>query len=124
MNLSQLHKDLGTLFPPLVTRSKTRIKTHEVSGELAPSGLTVTIKTLFPPTARRRSELLVTATGGALRVRPEQPADTADAQRFAERVRDRWLLEEPEAELEPLRLVKESGVCAFYVAPRGTQGDS
>lgn len=127
MNLAQFQKDLGTLFPPLVTRSKLQIKTHEVSCELTHGGLAVTVKTLFPPSARRRSELLVTSNGDALRVRPENPADMADAQRFAERVRDRWLQEEPDAQLEPLRLIKESGVSAFHIARRAAaapQGDS
>jgi hypothetical protein len=125
MNLAELHEGLAELYPPLLTLSKAKIKTHALTGELAHGGLSVTIKTLFPPSARRRAELLVTESEGALRVRPEDPTDTAEAQRFAERVRNRWLESDPDGALEPLRLVKdEAGRAAFVVAPRATQGGS
>lgn len=104
MNLDQLERALGELYPPLVTRSNKRIAAHKVTGEKTPEGLVVQITTVFPPTDRRRSELVVTEAGGALRVRPREAAATADAQSFTERLRERWRRDEPSARVAPMRL--------------------
>lgn len=118
MNLQQLQQGLSSLYPQLRTRSGQLITTEEAKGAVTSDGLTVTVKTLFPPSALRRTEILVSAAGGGLDIRSAEPAGTADAQRFAELLRERWLAEEPGEPLAPLRLVRDdSGRYCFRVGP-------
>lgn len=124
MKLDQLERALGELYPPLVTRSNKRIAAHKVTGERTPDGLVVQITTVFPPTDRRRSELVVTETGGGLRVRPREAAATADAQSFAERLRERWRSAEPSARVAPMRLSRdEEGRYGFVLAAEPSERD-
>lgn len=110
MNLQQV-QELQDLYPNLRTRSGQVIKTHEMSCAPTKEGhLAVTVKTLFPPSELRRTELQVADAGeGALLVRSVEDAGIADAQRFAELLRGR--LEQP----APLRLVKSPGGLKFFV---------
>jgi hypothetical protein len=122
MNLEQLQQqDLSELYPLLRTRSGRKITTMEAAAERKPEGLVVTVKVLFPPSSRRRLELLVTEESGELEVRSVDPVDTAAAQRFAELLRERWKQGGAHGEAQPvapLRLVKDSaGRSGFRVGP-------
>jgi hypothetical protein len=119
MNLQQLHDGLGTLYPPLRTRSGQEIVTEQASGLVDKDGsLAVTVKVLFPPSSLRRTELLVRSSGDGLDVAPLEPPGTADALRFAELARDRWQREQPDDPLGPLCLSKdEHGRCFFHLGP-------
>jgi hypothetical protein len=113
MNLQDV-SGLKDLYPPLRTRSKVVIKTTEPVYELKPEGLLVTVKTLFPPSQRRRVDLLVTANAGDLHVRPLTPSGMADAQRFAQLLRDRC--SGPGQPPAPLRLFKDAEArCTFVI---------
>lgn len=120
MKLEQLEKrGVKDLYPPLVTRSKQEITTTEVTlGGLGDGGLPVLIKTLFPPSDLRRTDLVVTEASGDLLVRPIERTGMADAQRFAQLLLERGQLEEPDARWAPLRVVKdEDGRPGFLVGP-------
>lgn len=111
MNLQQLHESLPTLYPLLRTRSGQQIITHSAEGAVKPDGLVVTVKTLFPPSERRRTELVVTDVAGGVSIRAIEASARADGQRFAELVRNRWEAAATEAAATlpgPLRCVKDS----------------
>jgi hypothetical protein len=118
MNLAELERQgLADIYPPLRTRSQVKITTHETLVERTPDGLVVTIKTLFPPSARARRQVVVTDVEGGLHVRPLDAEATTDAQRFAELLRERWRAQEPETLLAPLRMARDGeGRYVFHVA--------
>jgi len=108
MNLTELQsKGLADLYPPLQTRSGAKIQTNDVRAELGEGGLAVSIKTLFPPSDRRVTKLVVTELDGGYHVRPVEAEGTPDAQRFAERLRDRFLQQAPDEPMAPLVLVRD-----------------
>lgn len=113
MNLQHVQA-LKDLYPQLRLRSGQLITTNEMSSKPSkePGVLAVTVKTVFPPSARRRTELLVAEVQGGFHVRPVEPTGMADAQRFAELLRGRLELEGPAA---PLRLVKDPSKVRFFV---------
>jgi hypothetical protein len=114
MNLTQVQA-LKDLYPPLRLRSGRQVETTQMSASLKGAELTVVIKTVFPPSSLRRSEIAVTAAaGGALRIRALDPVSIGDAQAFAQRLRERGELEQ---EQQALKLVKEDGALIFVVAP-------
>jgi hypothetical protein len=125
MNLAQLQsKGLADLYPPLQTRSGAKIQTNDVRSEIVPDGLAVFIKTVFPPSDRRVTQLVVTEMEGGFHVRPLQAEGTPDAQRFAERLRDRFLQEAPDEPMAPLVLVRDGEQrYGFRVAPAAREGD-
>lgn len=115
MNLQDVAR-LQDLYPLLRTRSGVQIKTTEPVFELTPTGLVITVKTIFPPSQRRRTVLLVVANGGELHARPMLPHGMADAQRFAQLLRQRWMRDHPGQVLAPLRLIKNER-CWWVVGP-------
>jgi hypothetical protein len=117
MNLAELQRQgLADLYPPLRTRSGVTITTHETLQEVTPEGLSVTVKTLFPPSARARTQLVVTDAEGGLHIRPANAEATTDAQRFAELLRERWKRLEPDTLLAPLRMERDAeGRYVFHV---------
>jgi len=116
MNLQQVQAALADLYPPLRTRSGHVIVTTQPSGKLDRDTLAVTVKTVFPPSNRRRTELAVTEWGGGLRVRPLAPPGISDAQRLAH------LLCERSGSPGPLRLVKDEAGCSIVFELSAEEG--
>lgn len=117
MNLQKV-AELKDLYPLLVTRSKVRIVTNEVLYALSKDGqsLAVTVKTLFPPSARRRTELRVQTHGAEIYVEALERTGMADAQRFAQLLRERVATETPDQPMAPLVLSKdEAGDKVFII---------
>jgi hypothetical protein len=126
MNLQQV-KAQKDLYPQLRTRSGQKITTHEMECTAEKNGtLSVVVKTVFPPSARRRSNLVVSPVAGGIEVRPVEPDALSDAQRFAELVRERWQTVLPTRSVGPVRLVKDEKGCAIHLteAPAASTTDA